>query len=259
LNRDSVQTIGCAKRNDNRASDAEGASERARAAARASGSAMGEVVAIRPQKKQALLFPACARRTVHGAACPSQDRLNATITMEAKVQSQSADGAGDGPARSPFRILFAIKRAPVHLTALTRSAGMFQPPQLQMAPVRPPGRAYGFVRNKTHIKDNMKMKTLKSAVAFTLIAAFSSFSLMAGEMKEGDMKDGVMMKDGKMMVMKDGKSMAMDHTMTMSDGTKVTKTGKVMMPNHKKMQMKDGDMMMMDGKMMKEDKTMEKH
>ena len=122
---------------------------------------------------------------------------------------------------------------------------MFQPPLLQMAPVRPPGRAYGFVRNKTHTKDNMKMKTLKSAVAFTIIAAFSCFSLMAGEMK-----DGVMMKDGKMMVMKDGKTMAMDHTMTMSDGTKVTKKGMVMMPNHKKMMMKDGDMMTMDGKMM---------
>jgi len=103
-----------------------------------------------------------------------------------------------------------------------------------MAPVRPPGRAYGFVRNKTHTKDNMKMKTLKSAVAFTVIAAFSSFGLMAGEMKEDAMKDCAMMKDGKMMVMKDGKTMAMEHTMTMSDGTKVTKKGMMKMANGKK-------------------------
>jgi hypothetical protein len=81
----------------------------------------------------------------------------------------------------------------------------------------------------------MKMKTLKNAVVFTVIAAFSSFSLMAGEMKDDAMKDGVMMKDGKMMMMKDGKTMAMTHSMTMSDGTKVTKKGMVMMPNHKMM------------------------
>jgi hypothetical protein len=96
----------------------------------------------------------------------------------------------------------------------------------------------------------MKMKTLKTAIAFTVIAAFSSLSLMAGDMKDDAMKDGVMMKDGKMMVMKDGKTMMMEHAMTMSDGTKVTKKGMVMMPNHKKKQMKDGDMMSMDGKMM---------
>jgi hypothetical protein len=135
---------------------------------------------------------------------------------------------------------------------------MFQPPLLQMAPVRPPGRTYGFVRNKTHT--NMKMKTLKSALALTVIAAFSSFSLMAGDMKEDAMKDGVMMKDGKMMVMKDGKTMAMDHAMKMSDGTKVSKKGMVKMTDGKKMQLKDGDMVMMDGKMMtmKDGKMMEK-
>ena len=86
------------------------------------------------------------------------------------------------------------------------------------------------------------------AVAFTLSAgAFAqdssmSKTAMGPKMGHKMMKDGVMMKDGKMMMMKDGKKMAMDKDMTMSNGTMV-KDGKTMM-------MKDGDKMSMDGKMM---------
>ncbi len=65
------------------------------------------------------------------------------------------------------------------------------------------------------------------------------------------MKDGVMMKDGKVMMMKDGKSMAMDKDMTMSDGTKVMKDGTVMKKDGSKMMMKDGESMDMSGMMMK--------
>ncbi len=112
--------------------------------------------------------------------------------------------------------------------------------------------------NKTHRK-NMKMKTVKSAIALSVITAFSAASLMAGDMKEDMMHDGAMMKNGKMMMMKDGKTMAMKHTMTMSDGTKVMKDGKVMMKDGKTMMLKDGEMVMMDGKMMmmKDGKMME--
>jgi uncharacterized protein YdeI (BOF family) len=48
-------------------------------------------------------------------------------------------------------------------------------------------------------------------------------------------KDGVMMKDGKMMVMKGGTTMEMDHDMTMSNGTMVMKMKKSKMMNQEKM------------------------
>ncbi|RWY51220.1 DUF6799 domain-containing protein [Mucilaginibacter gilvus] len=70
--------------------------------------------------------------------------------------------------------------------------------------------------------------------------------MMQSKMK---MKDGVMMKDGKMMTMKDGKSMMMDKDMTMKNGTMVMMDGSVKMKNGKMMKMKEGDMMMMNGKM----------
>ncbi len=112
--------------------------------------------------------------------------------------------------------------------------------------------------NKTH-KKTMKSKTLKNLIALTVVSAFSVGTLMAGEMKKDDMHDGVIMKDGKMMVMKDGKTMAMEKDMTMSDGTMVMADGMVKMKDGKTMKMKNGEMMMMDGKMMmmKDGKMME--
>ncbi|MGI8889874.1 MAG: DUF6799 domain-containing protein [Chthoniobacterales bacterium] len=97
----------------------------------------------------------------------------------------------------------------------------------------------------------MKSKTLKNVIALTVISAFSAATLMAGEMKEGEMNhDGVMMKHGKMMVSKDGKTMKMKEDMTMSDGTVVMKDGMIKMKDGKTMKMKNGEMVMMDGKMM---------
>ena len=83
-----------------------------------------------------------------------------------------------------------------------------------------------------------------------LIAAM----LLAGSAamaQSGMTKDGVMMKDGKMMMMKDGKTMAMTKDMTLSDGTKVMTDGAVMKKDGTKMMMKDGDGMEMSGMMMK--------
>ena len=108
----------------------------------------------------------------------------------------------------------------------------------------------------------MNIKTLKSVLALSVLAAFSAASLMAGDMKpDAMMQDCAMMKDGKMMVMKDGKTMPMEHAMTMSDGTKVMKNGKVKMKDGKTMMMKEGQMCMMDGKMMmmKDGQMMETH
>ena len=136
---------------------------------------------------------------------------------------------------------------------------MFQPPLLIEGPGSLTlGGLMVLLADKTK---KMKMKTLTRAFACTAIAAFSAATLMAGEMKEGDMHDCAMMKDGKMMMMKDGKTMEMEKTMTMSDGTMVMKNGKVKMKDGKTMKLKDGEMVMMDGKMMmmKDGKMMEMH
>ncbi len=137
---------------------------------------------------------------------------------------------------------------------------MFQPPLLiEGSGLLPLGGLMVLLANKTK---KMKMKTLTRAIACTVIAAFSAATLMAGEMKEGEMMhDGVMMKHGKMMVMKDGKTMKMTEDMTMSDGTMVMKDGMVKMKDGKTMKMKNGEMVMMDGKMMMmhDGKMMEMH
>jgi hypothetical protein len=90
-----------------------------------------------------------------------------------------------------------------------------------------------------------------TAVVLVCASLFAS-RLMAAEM------NGVMMKDGKMMMMMDGKASGpMDHDITMSDGTKVMKDGMVKMKDGKEMHMKEGQIMMMDGKMMEGGKAME--
>jgi hypothetical protein len=90
-----------------------------------------------------------------------------------------------------------------------------------------------------------------TAVVLVCASLFAS-RLMAAEM------NGVMMKDGKMMMMMDGKASGpMDHDITMSDGTKVMKDGMVKMKDGKEMPMKEGRIMMMDGKMMEGGKAME--
>ena len=75
-------------------------------------------------------------------------------------------------------------------------------------------------------------------------------SASKSEMKH-DMKDCIMMMDGKMMMMKAGKSMPMTSDMKMENGAMVNMQGMVMMPDGNKMMMKNGDCMDMHGKMMK--------
>ena len=70
---------------------------------------------------------------------------------------------------------------------------------------------------------------------------------MMMQMKKGRMKDGIMMKDVKMMMRKNGMSSPMDKEMTLANGTKVMPSGDVMMKDGKKMMMKEGMMMGMDG------------
>ena len=69
------------------------------------------------------------------------------------------------------------------------------------------------------------------------------------------MKDCVMMKDGKMMMAKNGDTTAMEKDRTMSNGTMVMTDGMCKMKDGKTMKMADGDCMCMDGKMMKKKTT----
>ena len=93
-------------------------------------------------------------------------------------------------------------------------------------------------------------------VALTAVVVLCA-SLFASRLMAADM-NGVVMKDGKMMIMMDGKAAEpMEHDMTLSDGTKVMKDGMVKKKDGKEMHMKDGQMIMMDGKVMEGGKAME--
>ena len=59
--------------------------------------------------------------------------------------------------------------------------------------------------------------------------------------------DGVMMKNGKLMMIKNGKKTLMDHEMSMSNGTKVLSNGMIMKKDGTKMMMKEGQYMNMAG------------
>lgn len=61
--------------------------------------------------------------------------------------------------------------------------------------------------------------------------------------------DGIMMKNGKMMMVKNGKSTLLDQEMSMDNGTKVMPDGTMMKKDGKKMMMKEGQHMDMSGNM----------
>ena len=68
--------------------------------------------------------------------------------------------------------------------------------------------------------------------------------------------DGVVMKDGRMMMMKDGRATEpMTADITMPDGTKVTTSGVVKMRDGQEQQLNNGAMMLMNGHIMKGSKA----
>jgi hypothetical protein len=92
---------------------------------------------------------------------------------------------------------------------------------------------------------------MKNHRVITLTAAvlLSTFCLVPS-LRAAD-ADGVMMRDGKMMMMKDGKATgAMENSMAMPNGATVMNDGTVKMKDGSETHMKDGQMMMMDGHMM---------
>ncbi len=87
-------------------------------------------------------------------------------------------------------------------------------------------------------------------VTLAVVGLFLSVSFIASPVMAAE-KDGVMMKDGKMVRMTEGKEIGrMDRAMTMTNGTKVTMNGMMKMKDGKEMQLQEGQIMMLDGKMM---------
>lgn len=83
------------------------------------------------------------------------------------------------------------------------------------------------------------MKKILLAAVLTVSAGLA--------MAQTPAKDGVMMKDGKVMMMKDGKTMPLDKEITLSDGSKVMMDGNVVKKDGTKHMMKNGDSMDMSG------------
>lgn len=87
----------------------------------------------------------------------------------------------------------------------------------------------------------VKMKPISTFLASGLFAFASLATLQAGD------KNGVAMKDGKMVAMKDGVKAEMTGDMTLKNGTKVTSTGTVTNSDGKTWTLKDGDFIDVDG------------
>jgi hypothetical protein len=91
-------------------------------------------------------------------------------------------------------------------------------------------------------------------VTLAVVGLFLSLSFLVSSVVAAE-KNGIMMKDGRMIMMHDGKEISgMDRQTTLSNGTKVMMKGKLITKDGKEMQMQEGQMVMMDGKMMEGDK-----
>lgn len=90
----------------------------------------------------------------------------------------------------------------------------------------------------------MKKQLMVVTAALMLSSGFAMAQTMAPS-------DGVMMKDGKVMVMKEGKTMMLDKDIMLKDGSKVMADGTVMKKDGSKTMMMNGDAMDMSGMMKK--------
>src|SRR5258708_40002149 len=82
-------------------------------------------------------------------------------------------------------------------------------------------------------------------VAVIVLLLLFAFASDAAEM------DGVMMRNGKMMIVKHGKpAMPMDEDIIVGDGTVVSADGNIKLKGGREFRMKNGQMMMRDGHLM---------
>ena len=85
-----------------------------------------------------------------------------------------------------------------------------------------------------------------SAVSAAVVAVLCMTLLQA----HAEAADGIMMKDGKMMMITDGKATGpMNHNITMPDGHTVMTDGTMKMKDGTNMRMQEGQMMTLEGKM----------
>jgi hypothetical protein len=100
----------------------------------------------------------------------------------------------------------------------------------------------------------MKYRT----VTLAIVALFLSISFLASSVVAAEM-DGIMMKDGKLMMMQSGKEVSrMDRETPLRNGAKVLMNGKIVMKDGKIVQLQEGQMVMLDGKLMEADKAVPK-
>lgn len=87
-------------------------------------------------------------------------------------------------------------------------------------------------------------------LSFGVFAQDSAMHKM-DNMQHHDMKshDGIMMKNGKVMVMENGQSTVLTQDKTLSNGTVISANGNVKMSDGTTKMLKDGDWVGMDGKM----------
>lgn len=86
-------------------------------------------------------------------------------------------------------------------------------------------------------------------VTLAVVGLCLSLSFLASPVLAAE-KDGVTMKDGKMVRLTEGKEIGrMDRETTMSNGTRVMMNGKMMMKDGKEIQLQEGQIMMLDGKL----------
>ena len=101
--------------------------------------------------------------------------------------------------------------------------------------------------------DKMSSKNqhyMKRIVIIAMIVA-AGFTVKAqdttGHKMHHQMKDCVMMKNGKLLQMKDGKTMDFSQDITLTDGTMIMKDGTVKKKDGNTVTLKEGDCVMMDG------------
>ncbi len=110
---------------------------------------------------------------------------------------------------------------------------------------------------KTPKQLNPMKTTLLTTCAIAALWAASATSGLAADDKKDKMHDGIMMKDGTVMVVKDGTATKMTKETELSDGSKVMTDGTVVAKDGEKTMLKEGDTVAMDGKMVKDRKLMD--
>src|SRR5579863_4621050 len=129
------------------------------------------------------------------------------------------------------------------------SARLERLPHMQEVPGSSPGASTIASAKSSNRPIIPPMKFLQGTAC--LVAAASVLFLFTSALNAADM-DGVMMRDGLMMMMKHGKAaMPMDSEVTMTNGTVVSPDGTITLKGGREFRMHNGEMMMMDGHLIK--------